>query len=38
MVDSVLDGHPQATAAVRSLMLKRDIEPVWENVPTAATN
>ena len=38
MVDSVLDGHPQAAAAVRSLMLKRDIEPIWENVPITATN
>jgi DNA invertase Pin-like site-specific DNA recombinase len=38
MVDSILDGHPQATAVARSLMLKRDIDPIWENVPTAATN
>jgi site-specific DNA recombinase len=38
MVESILDGHPQATAGARNLMLKRDIEPIWENVPTAATN
>jgi hypothetical protein len=37
-VESILDGHPQATAVARSLMLKRDVEPVWEDVPTGATN
>jgi hypothetical protein len=38
MVESILDGNPQATAVARNLMLKRDIEPIWENVPTAATH
>ena len=33
MVESILDGHPQATAVARNLMLRRDIEPIWENVP-----
>jgi site-specific DNA recombinase len=38
MVESILDGHPQATAVARNLMLKRDIEPMWENVSIAPTH
>lgn len=30
MVESILDGHPQATATARTLLLKRDVEPIWE--------
>jgi site-specific DNA recombinase len=31
VVESILDGNPQATAAARKLMLSRDIDPIWEN-------
>ena len=37
MMESILDGHPQATAVARKLMLNREIEPIWENA-MAATN
>ena len=37
MVESILDGHPHATAAARKLMLGRDIEPIWENMALATT-
>ena len=38
MLELILDGDPQATAIARNLMLKRDIEPIWENVLKAGTN
>ena len=33
MVESMLDGDAQATAVARDLMLKRDIGPIWKDVP-----
>jgi DNA invertase Pin-like site-specific DNA recombinase len=38
MVESILDGNPQATAIARNLMLKRDVEPIWQDVISVASN
>jgi hypothetical protein len=38
MVEAILDGHPQATIAARNLMLHRNVELIWENVASPATN